>query len=101
MSELADIQARINEVRSQRGFVMDPLKIYTLLNEEVGEVASELKRVWSKNYDDFDKDHLADEIADVFVLLSALASEFNIDLEEAVEEKFFKKDAKRTWKSAS
>lgn len=32
---------------------------------------------------------LADELADVFVYLSALASKFDIDLSEAVEKKFF------------
>ncbi|MEM6430628.1 MAG: MazG nucleotide pyrophosphohydrolase domain-containing protein [Deinococcota bacterium] len=100
MSEMQTLQQRIAAQRAQRGFVTDPLKIHILLTEEVGEVAKELKRTWSKNYDDFNQSQLADEIADVFVLLSALASSFEIDIASAVETKFFEKDADRTWNTA-
>ena len=71
-----------------------------LLSEEIGEIASALKRLWSKNYGEFDRDQLQEEIADVFVLLAALATEFDIDIEEAVVDKFFQKDSTREWKSA-
>ena len=100
MTHLADIQQQIKAVRTQRGFVTDPLKIQLLLVEEIGEIAAELKRLWSKNYDAFDQSRLSDEIADAFVLLAALASEFNIDIEQALEAKFFAKDASRQWRSA-
>lgn len=86
--------------RAERGFVTDPLKIALLLMEETGEVAAELKKTWSKNYPAFTSDRLADEIADVFVLLVALAHEFDIDLAKAVERKFFGADSDRTWISA-
>ena len=43
---------------------------------------------------------MADEIADAFVLLSALATEFDIDLEQAVTSKFLHRDSVREWKSA-
>ncbi len=99
MTELCDLQERIRLVRKKRGFVTDPTKIQILLTEEIGEISSELKRLWSRNYDDFDSNRLADEIADVFVLLSALACQFQIDIEQAVESKFFLKDAKRDWKT--
>ena len=100
MTELIKMQEKIKEIRASRGFVTDPVKIQVLLTEEVGEVSSELKRLWSKNYDEFNKERLAEEIADVFVLLSALASEFEIDIEEAVRKKFFYKDSARKWASA-
>lgn len=100
MADIADIQRRIKEVRKKRGFVTDPLKIQILLTEELGEISSELKRLWSKNYDEFDRNRLSDEIADAFVLLCALASEFDIELGQAVESKFFSKDAHRPWKTA-
>ena len=100
MSELKELQKKIVDEREKRGFVTDPLKIQIMLVEEVGEVSAELKRLWSKNYDDFSKERVANEIADTFVLLSALASEFDIDLESAVETKFFKSDSKRKWVSA-
>ncbi len=101
MSELRDLQKRIVEKRKERGFVTDPIKVYTLLNEEIGEIAKELKKTWSPNYSELKKEDLQEEIADSFVLLSALASEFGIDIGKAVEEKFFKKDSKRTWKSSN
>jgi|AP45_3_1055517.scaffolds.fasta_scaffold291044_2 NTP pyrophosphatase (non-canonical NTP hydrolase) len=100
MSELADLQKSITRTRAERGFVTDPVKIHVLLSEEVGEIASEIKRLWSKNYGDFNRDQLKEEIADVFVLLAALAAQFDIDIEEAVVAKFFQKDSGREWKSA-
>ncbi len=100
MKDLTDIKRRIVEVRKQRGFVTDTTKIQDLLTEEIGEISSELKRLWSKNYDEFNADRLAEEMADAFVLLSALASTFDIDLAQAVKSKFFSKDSRRSWKSA-
>ncbi|MBN1813897.1 MAG: nucleotide pyrophosphohydrolase [Anaerolineae bacterium] len=79
---------------------MDPLRIFALLTEEVGEVASELKRTWSPNYESFSKKDLGDELADVLVCLLALANQFDIDIEEALREKLLRKDSQRTWKSA-
>lgn len=90
---------RIVAKRAERGFVTDPLKIQLLLTEEIGEVSAELKRTWSKNYDTFSQERLAEEIADCFILLTALANEFDIDIEEAVEDKFFNKDQKRQWRT--
>ena len=71
-----------------------------MLTEEVGEIASEIKRLWSVNYGDFNRDRLQEEIADAFALLAALATQFDIDIEEAVAGKFFQKDGMREWKSA-
>ena len=101
MSELAQLQKAIAETRAKRGFVTDPLKIHLMLTEEIGEIAAELKPLWSKNYGDFNPARLQEEIADVFVLLSALATRFNIDLETAITQKFFQKDSLRPWKSTS
>ena len=100
MSELRDLQRRIAAVRAERGFTTDPVRLLALLVEEVGEVAGELKKTWSANYPDLVVDELADELADVFVLLSALASEHDIDLGEAVTTKFFERDSTRQWASA-
>lgn len=100
MAELSVVQEKIAGIRKERGFVTDPIKIQILLTEEVGEISAELKRLWSKNYDSFSKERVANEIADTFVLLSALATEFDINLEEAVTNKFIKSDSKRKWASA-
>ena len=101
MSELADLQKAISKTRAERGFVTDPVKIHVLLTEEVGEIASEIKRLWSVNYGDFSRNQLKEEIADAFVLLAALATLFDIDIEEAVADKFFRKDSMREWQSAA
>lgn len=100
MTDLKQLSQRIIEKRAGRGFVTDPLKIHLLLTEEVGEIASELKRSWSKNYDGLSRERLAEEISDVFVLLVALANEYDIQIGEAVEKKFFGKDEARDWKTA-
>ena len=100
MSDFNHLSQRIVEKRAERGFVTDPLKIHLLLTEEVGEIAGELKRSWSKNYSEFSQERLAEEISDVFCLLVALANEYDIQIEEAVEKKFFGKDEARGWKTA-
>ncbi len=101
MAELTDLQARIERTRAERGFTTEPLQLFTLLTEEVGEVATELKKTWSANYDDPSPEDLASELADVFVLLSAIATRFDVDLETAVESKFFTADAERDWATAT
>ena len=78
------MEKEIHLIRKERGFTMEPLKIFTLLNEEIGEVASELKKQWSKNYDDLSIEKLSEELADVQVCLCALANQYEINLESAV-----------------
>jgi len=41
---LFELQKMIHKKREDRGFVMEPIKIFTLLTEEIGEVATELKK---------------------------------------------------------
>ena len=101
MAEVKELQSLIASVRKERGFTTDPLQIYTLLNEEIGEIGGELKRMWSPNYDELDPSRLADELADSIVLLCALASEFNVDVESAIRSKFVDDDAQRHWSSAN
>ncbi|MBT3337301.1 MAG: hypothetical protein HN855_13230 [Anaerolineae bacterium] len=96
---LNDLIKKIAQKRNERGFVTDPLKIHMLLTEEVGEIAAELKKLWSKNYDSFDKKKLAEELSDTFCLLAAMAHECDIDLEKAIQDKFFDKDEQRVWKT--
>ena len=100
MTSLQKLTQKIVETRAQRGFVTDPLKIQLLLTEEIGEISAVLKRTWSANYAPFAKKDLAEEIADAFALLIALADQFDIDIAEAIEKKFFEKDTNRIWKTA-
>ena len=98
--ELRDLQRRVVQLRAERGFTTDPLRLYTLLNEEIGEIAGQLKRTWSPNYAPFEKSDLAEEVADCMVLLLALAERFDIDVAQAIENKFFRKDSDRVWQTA-
>lgn len=99
MSDLATIQQQIVSIRSERGFTTDPVRMLALLVEEVGEVAGEIKKTWSPNYPELNVADVANELADVFVLVSALASSFDIDLATAVHDKFVNADATRSWAS--
>jgi NTP pyrophosphatase (non-canonical NTP hydrolase) len=100
MADLRELQNLVSKIRQERGFTMDPLRIFVLLDEEMGEIARELKRTWSPNYDLFSKQDLEDEIADALVCLLALANQFEIDVEKALTEKLLCKDSQRKWKSA-
>ena len=100
MADLQELQDLVGKIRRERGFTMEPLRVFTLLTEEIGEVARELKRTWSPNYQAFSKEDLEDEIADVLVCVLALANQFEIDVEKALTKKLLDKDGRRHWKSA-
>lgn len=100
MTELAALQDLIESTRADRGFTTDPVRLLCLLTEEVGEVAAEVKRSWSPNYPDLDPERIGQELADVLVLVSALASAFEVDLETAFRAKFLDADGERNWASA-
>lgn len=101
MTDVWELQELISATRAERGFTTDPVRLLCLLTEEVGEIAGELKKTWSPNYPELVPAELADEIADVYVLLNALASSYSIDVEAAVRSKFFDDDSTRTWASAA
>ncbi len=101
MTDVRELQAEIERVRAERGYMNDPVRLLCLLTEELGEIAAEIKKTWSDNYPDLVIDDLASEISDVYVGLSALASAFDIDLEDAVRSKFLGSDASRRWNTAS
>ncbi|MEX2374073.1 MAG: MazG nucleotide pyrophosphohydrolase domain-containing protein [Dehalococcoidia bacterium] len=97
--EMNELQRHAVEVRAARGFTTDSVQVLTLLIEELGEVARELKRTWSPNYEAFSAHRLADELADVQVLLFALAAEYDVDLGASCLAKM-EKDGRREWRSA-
>ncbi|MEM9564546.1 MAG: hypothetical protein AAGA93_18125 [Actinomycetota bacterium] len=97
MTHVTDLQRLIEATRSERGFTTDPVRLVCLLAEEVGEVAAEVKKTWSPNYPELVAEDLGNELADAFVLISALASSFQLDLEQAVRSKFLQADGVRPW----
>lgn len=97
---LRELQDTVTEVRAQRGFTTDPVRLLVLLTEEIGEIAREVKRTWSPNYGSPRRERLGEELADAFVCLCALASTFDVDLESEIQAKFLVKDGQREWASA-
>ena len=95
---LKNLQAKVAALRKERGFTQDPERVLLLLVEEVGEVAQQLKRTWSPNYDTFLKNAIAEELADVLFVLLGLAELLEVDLGTAMEKKTAQ-DAERKWKS--
>ncbi len=65
-----------------------------ILTEEVGEVARLMSRLYGdQSFKDSDKEkNLADEMADVLWVLICLANQTGVDLTEALEKNFEKKN---------
>lgn len=65
----------------------DPDTIFLHLIEEIGEVAKELSKKQRGWREDFDKDKLGFELADVLFDLTVIAKDNGIDLEKASVDK--------------
>ncbi len=91
--EIRDLQQRVDEwIRTYGVRYFSELTNMAVLTEEVGELA----RVMARRYGDQsfkagEKDNLADEIADVLWVLTCLANQTGVDLEQAMERNFQKK----------
>lgn len=64
----------------------DPHFCFTQLSEEIGELARAINMPKLRGKE-LDQKNLEEEFADVFVLLSALATMYDVDLESAVDNK--------------
>jgi NTP pyrophosphatase (non-canonical NTP hydrolase) len=91
--EIRDLQQRVDEWIHTYGVrYFSELTNMAVLTEEVGELA----RVMARRYGDQsfkagEKDNLADEMADVLWVLTCLANQTGVDLEQAMERNFQKK----------
>ena len=91
--EIRDLQQRVDEWIHTYGVrYFCELTNMAVLTEEVGELA----RVMARRYGDQsfkagEKDNLADEMADVLWVLTCLANQTGVDLEQAMERNFQKK----------
>ncbi|MGM0479965.1 MAG: nucleotide pyrophosphohydrolase [Bacteroidota bacterium] len=92
--EIQQLQSRVDEWIKKYGVrYFDELTNTTILMEEVGEVARIMARRYgeqSEKASDQEKD-LGDELADVLFVLTCIANQTGIDLEEAVEKNLEKK----------
>ena len=63
-----------------------------VLTEEVGELARIMARTYGdQSFKAGEKDDLADEMADIIWVLTCLANQTGVDLEQAIERNFEKK----------
>jgi NTP pyrophosphatase (non-canonical NTP hydrolase) len=99
---LKDLQQYIWQMNIDRGFnIDDASKKLVVLMEEVGELAKAIRKVAGIKFTATTKQtELKEELADVQIVLLALASSFNIDMLEAVRDKEAK-NRLRNWEYLS
>ncbi|MDR1026195.1 MAG: hypothetical protein LBL47_02230 [Lactobacillus sp.] len=85
-SKLKDIQKEIVRLRAERGFSTDLFHITLLMCEEVGEILRQIRGTYVDGREPVPEEHkssLKHEIADVFILMNALADKVGVDIEDA------------------
>lgn len=91
--EIKELQKRaeeiINEIDSKLGFTHDNKNLILHLTEELGEISRQILNPELKRQE-MNTENLKEEIADVMLLLSKLANNNQIDIEEAIENKIEK-----------
>lgn len=95
---LKKLQAYIWQMNIERGFATeDPGKKLIMLMEECGELAKAVRKATGMKFTESTKQtDLAEELADVQIILLGLASICNIDVFDAVVQKE-EKNRKRSW----
>lgn len=95
--KINELQKTVDDWIKEHGVrYFDELTNTTILMEEVGEVARIMARRYGEQSEkDSDKDKdLGDEIADVIFVLTCIANQTGIDLEEAIKKNFEKKTSR-------
>ena len=95
-SSIKDLQKKIIQFRNERNWEQfHKLKDLLLgLNIEAGELNELFLWKDEKEIESVDKLKTADELADIFIFLTYISENFNIDLTEAIEMKI-EKNAKK------
>lgn len=96
MITLEEAQKKVDEFITNHGGYWPPLSILARLTEEVGELARNvnINHGEKKKKHDADGKETKEEMADVLIVLMALANKLEINLEEALMEKI-EKDKER------
>ncbi|MGC4121513.1 MAG: MazG nucleotide pyrophosphohydrolase domain-containing protein [Myxococcales bacterium] len=96
---LSDFQEYVVQLERERGFSHQTLlQKCLLLGEEMGELFKSIRKIEGLSMDDKSKvGAAADELADVFIYLCAIANRLGIDLEKAFRDKEAINQT-RTWK---
>ncbi len=95
---LEEYQKLVKKLVKERGFDKETVpEVFTLLVEEVGELAKAIRKANGQKVDKASKHHdVEEEAADVFWLLIDLCNRLEIDLTKAFTAKE-KKNQQRTW----
>lgn len=95
---LEEYQALIKKLVGERGFDKETVpEVFTLLVEEIGELAKAIRKNNGQKIDKARRQHeVEEELADVFWLLIDLCNRLDVDLAEAFELKE-QKNQKRKW----
>jgi len=96
---LPEYQQRIRDLVTTRGFDKETVpEVFTLLVEEMGELAKAIRKQNGQKTDANSRLHdVEEEAADVFWLLLDICNRLDIDLAEAFEAKELK-NRNREWK---
>lgn len=98
---LADIQQYVIAMEQERGFTQQGVVEQTLLLvEEVGELCKVIRKHHTSLGIDTGKEYdfdTAGEVADVLIMLNAVANRLGVDIERALRDKE-EQNKKRTWK---
>ena len=95
---LRELQAYVWQMNIERGFnAEDASKKLVMLMEEVGELAKAVRKEVGLKFTDTTKQtELAEELADVQIVLLGLASLLKVDMAQAVRDKE-RQNQRRTW----
>ena len=95
---LPELQQLVARLVIERGFDKETVpEVFTLLVEEVGELAKAIRKANGQKVDTASREHdIAEEAADVLWLLLDICNRLGIDLEQAFRDKELK-NQKRKW----
>lgn len=98
---LADYQQLIRKLAEERGFMDETItQVFTLLVEEVGELAKAIRKTNGQKVGEHSKQHMVEEeVADVFWLLIDVCNRLDIDLAKAFADKE-EINKQRKWEAA-
>lgn len=95
--QLEDFQRYVAAIEVERGFdAQGPIEKCLLLGEETGELFKAVRTQEGLPIET-SGGAVADELADIFIYLCAIANRYDIDLEKAFRAKE-ERNAKRTWR---
>lgn len=101
-SSLPDIQAYVSQMEHERGLDYQDMASQCLkLGEEVGELYRAVRKLHGDPQDPAGRvNDVADEAADILILLMSIVNRAGVDLEEAFRLKELRNES-RTWISAA